>query len=151
MDIIENDLNSFDVQMLLQQHLDSMAEVSPPDSMHALGSDGLQQADVTFWTLRDSGELLGCGGLKEIDPRHGEVKSMRTVERHLGKGVASRILAHIIQEARARDYSRLSLETGSMESFSPAHALYLKFRFLDCEPFGEYVPDPYSRFFTLKL
>ena len=46
---------------------------------------------------------------------------------------------------------RLSLETGSFEYFRPAVALYAKHGFVECEPFGEYAPDPNSTFMTLAL
>jgi len=76
---------------------------------------------------------------------------MRTAAAHLRKGVASKILEHIIEEAKRRSYTRLSLETGSMEAFAPARALYTSFGFVICEPFADYVPDPYSVFMTRAL
>ncbi len=96
-------------------------------------------------------QLLGCGALKELDARHGEIKSMRTARSHLRRGVAAGILSHLIGEARARGYLRLSLETGSGEAFVPAARLYAKFGFDYCGPFADYGPDPFSRFMTLTL
>ena len=98
-----------DVQALLTQHLAGMVEHSPPDSVHALDLDALLADEITFWTVRDEGVLLGCGALKELDARHGEIKSMRTAEPHLGKGVATTLLHHLIAVARERQYERLSL------------------------------------------
>ena len=83
-----------------------------------------------------TGILAGCGALKEIDRRHGEIKSMRTAQAHLRKGVASIVLEKIISEAKARGYQRLSLETGSIKYFEPAHHLYRKFGFRECAPFA---------------
>ena len=94
---------------------------------------------------------MGCGALKELDARHGEIKSMRVASNHLRKGYASRILQHILDEARNRSYEVVSLETGSMEAFAPARKLYTRFGFQECGPFGEYVEDPYSTFMTLEL
>ena len=99
----------------------------------------------------ESGELLGCGALKELNPQHGEIKSMRTAATHLRKGVAKNLLSHIIEEAKHRGYNRLSLETGSMEAFEPAHRLYANFGFTLCEPFADYVEDPYSVFMTRDI
>jgi putative acetyltransferase len=95
--------------------------------------------------------LLGCGAIKELDSRHGEIKSMRTVAVHQRKGVASRLMRHIIEEAGRRSYRRLSLETGSMEAFAPARRLYAGFGFQPCGPFADYVDDPYSVFMTREI
>src|SRR5579859_3279046 len=93
------------------------------------------------WTVWAGQQLAGCGALKEIDPAHGEVKSMRTAKTHLRKGVASMLLQHLIAEARRRGYGRLSLETGSMAYFEPARRLYRKAGFKECGPFVGYKPD----------
>ncbi len=152
MKITEDDLASDDVETLLGEHLDDMAKHSPPESIHALDLSALRAPDVTFWVVRDNtGQLLGCGALKELDKTHGELKSMRTSSAHRRKGVASAILSHLIQEAASRSYTRLSLETGSGDAFDPAHALYERFGFRFCGPFAKYVEDPFSRFMTLEL
>jgi len=151
MRIIEDDLSSAEVAALLVEHLKGMAAHSPPESSHALDLPALGAPDVTFWTAWDGAELLGCGALKELDARHGEIKSMRTVNAHLGKGVATAILSHLIDESLRRSYSRLSLETGSGSAFAPAHSLYEKFGFRYCGPFGKYREDPFSRFMTREL
>jgi putative acetyltransferase len=151
MDICLDDLRGPEVARLLEEHLRHMHSLSPPESVHALDLEALRRPDITFWTLRQDGELLGCGALKELDPAHGEIKSMRTATRHLRKGVAAKILTHIIEEARRRGYRRLSLETGSPDEFAPAQKLYERFGFSYCGPFGNYVEDPYSLFMTLKL
>jgi putative acetyltransferase len=136
---------------LLEEHLQSMTLHSPPESIHALDLAGLKRPEITFWSVWQDGDLLGCGALKELDARHGEIKSMRTAAAHLRKGVARRMLVYIIYEARQRGYERLSLETGSMEAFAAARKLYASFGFEPCEPFGEYVLDPYSVFMTRAL
>jgi putative acetyltransferase len=151
MRIIEDDLTSAEVAALLDEHLDGMHEHSPPESVHELDLQGLKAPHVTFWTAWEGDELLGCGALKELDESHGEIKSMRTAQAHLGKGVASAILEHLVVEANRRCYARLSLETGSGAAFEASHALYLKFGFEFCGPFDNYVEDPFSRFMTREL
>ena len=151
MEIKIDDLTGPEIQKLLQEHLQSMFLYSPPESVHALGLEGLRKPDITFWSAWENGELLGCGALKELDPHHGEIKSMRTASAHLRKGVASNLLNHIIEEAQRRKYSRLSLETGSVEAFEPARKLYLSFGFNYCGPFADYVEDPYSVFMMKEL
>ena len=151
MQIIEGGLSDPAVIALLGEHLEGMREHSPPASIHALGLDGLRAADITFWTLREGGTVLGCGALRQLDTGHGEIKSMRTARAHLGRGVATALLRHILAEARTRGYRRLSLETGSGPAFEPALALYRKFGFEACPPFADYREDPFSRFLTLTL
>ena len=150
-EIKTDNLKSAEVIKFLYAHLQSLAEVSPPESRHALNVDGLRKPDVTFWTVWQGEALAGCGALKELDRHHGEVKSMRTAFSHLRKGVATAVLEHILKEARKRGYRRLSLETGSMKYFEPAHTLYRKFGFTNCPPFAGYVDDPNSLFMTKEL
>jgi putative acetyltransferase len=128
-----------------------MEHVSPPESRHALDLAGLRQPAITFWTIWDGAELAGCGALKALDERHGEIKSMRTAYAHQRKGVAATMLRHIIAEAESRRYRRLSLETGSMDYFEPARRLYATFGFTRCRPFGKYIEDPNSVFMTRKI
>lgn len=136
---------------LISAHLAGMAENSPPESIHALNVAGLKQAHVTFYSAWEGDEIMGCGALKELTPKHGEVKSMRTAEQHLRKGVARAILQHLINEAKKRGYTKLSLETGSMEAFLPARRLYENLGFTYCKPFDTYTDDPNSTFMTLEL
>lgn len=151
MNIIEGRLEHPAVLALLREHLAGMHEHSPPQSIHALDIGGLQAPDITFWGAWDGETLLGCGALRELDPAHGEVKSMRTARAQLGRGVGSALLRHILAEARQRGYRRLSLETGSTPAFAPALRMYEKFGFEYCGPFGDYREDPFSRFLTLAL
>jgi putative acetyltransferase len=149
--IKKDDLTGENIIALLTDHLENMAKHSPPESRHALDLDGLKQPEITFWSVWDDGELVGCGALKELDPLHGEIKSMKTSSLHLRKGVAKELLSFILQEARRRGYVRLSLETGSMDAFEPARNLYQSVGFTYCEPFANYKKDPHSFFMTIEL
>ncbi len=150
-DISPGGLDHPEVQALLREHLSAMAELSPPESCHALDGSGLDQPGIFFWSAWVDGRLAGCGALKELDARHGEIKSMRTAKAFLRKGIAARLLETILMEAAARGYRRLSLETGSMPAFEPARRLYARYGFVACAPFADYVPDPNSTFMTLDL
>jgi putative acetyltransferase len=151
MEIRIDDLTGSEIVLLLEEHLRCMAVVSPRESRHALDLDGLRQRDITFWTIWSGTELAGCGALRELDPQHGEIKSMRTAYAYQRKGVASQMLRHIIAEAKRRGYSRLSLETGAMDYFEPARKLYASQGFAPCEPFDSYREDPNSVFMTMRL
>ena len=151
MDIRVDDLSSPEVIRLLHEHLQSMALHSPPESVHALDLEALRKPEVTFWCVWQNSELMGFGAIKELDFRHAEIKSMRTVNSHLRKGIAAGLMRHILEEARRRSYQRLSLETGSVEAFVPARTLYASFGFKPCAPFADYVEDPYSVVMTKEL
>lgn len=151
MKIETDDLTRPEIHALLNEHLQSMNALSPPESVHALDLQKLREPDITFWSVWDGSLLLGCGALKELDTKHGEVKSMRTPSLLRRRGAGRAVLAHIIAEARSRRYERLSLETGAMEAFMPAQRLYESFGFKYCQPFGEYAEDPNSVFMSLRL
>ena len=119
--------------------------------MHALDLESLRQPDITLRTIWDAGVLAGCGALKALDPQHAEITSMRTAASHRRKGVAKQLLQHLLEEAKQRGYTRVSLETGAMEFFLPARALYASFGFAPCPPFADYITDPNSVFMTKAL
>lgn len=151
MEIIEDDLTGPAMRALLERHARGMLENSPPDACHFLDLSGLQVPEVTVWSIWDDGSLAGCGALREIDGRHGEVKSMRTADDHLGKGVGRKMLEHIVAVARSRGYLRLSLETGNGPSFEAAVHLYRSSGFEPCGPFDQYTESEFSRYLTLDL
>lgn len=148
---IEGDLDRPDIQALIAEHVAGMAPHSPPESIHALMLDGLRAANIVFWSMRQGEDLLGMGALKKIDEGHAEIKSMRTVAARRGHGAGAALLRHIIAEARARGFTRLSLETGAGPFFAPARALYARAGFSECPPFEGYREDRYSVFMTLAL
>lgn len=151
MDIKIDDLTGPEVTELVREHLHGMSLNSPPESIHALNLEQLRKPEITFWSAWEGNELVGCGALKELEGQHGEVKSMRTSSSHLRKGVAKRLLQHIIEEAKRRGYLRLSLETGSQDAFEPARRLYASFGFHYCRPFSDYMEDPNSVFMRMEL
>ena len=155
MDLRLDDLRHPDVIALLQEHLDWMHRTSPPESVHALDMDQLRQPNIAFWsawlTGADGDMLVGTGALKRLDAGHAELKSMRTSTRHRGRGIARQLLNHLLQEARARGFARVSLETGTQPFFEPARQLYLQNGFVECGPFADYCLDPYSFFMTRTL
>jgi putative acetyltransferase len=140
-----------DVRALLEQHLEFVHEVTPPEDIHALDLDGLLDPAVTFFSLRLDGRLLGVGAIKRLDPDHVELKSMHTVRDARGRGVGRAIVDHLVGVASTAGARRVSLETGSMEAFAPARSLYASAGFVDCGPFGDYEASPSSTFMTRLL
>ena len=149
--IAVDDPRAADVRALLQRHLEFARSATPPEHVHALDVDGPLEAAVTFYGLRQDGSLLAVGALKQLDDRHGEVKSMHTAEAARGRGAGRAMLDHLIGVARERGYTRLSLETGSMAAFEPARALYASAGFSQCAPFAAYPPSSTSTFMTMGL
>jgi putative acetyltransferase len=135
----------------LQAHLDDMEPTAPPESRHALDLSALQAEGVRLWAGVADDRILGTVALAAVDEGHEELKSMRTEPLARGTGVATRLLTHALDDARARGVSRVSLETGSMEFFEPARRFYARAGFVPCPPFGSYVEDPLSTFMTLAL
>ena len=147
----EGDLDSTDVQALLALHFAAMRSTSPSDACHVLPAEGLKNAAITFWSAREDGRLLGVGALQELAPDHGEVKSVRTAHRELGRGVGRAILHYIIDQAKKRGFRRISLETGCTQPFAAALSLYQSEGFVPCGPFSDYRDTPFTRFFSREL
>ncbi|MEL6958769.1 MAG: GNAT family N-acetyltransferase, partial [Pseudomonadota bacterium] len=121
------------------------------ESCHVMDPAALDAAGVTLLGARDNGRLLGVGGLLLIAPGHGELKSMHTTDTARGRGVGRAILIGLIDLARTRGVTQLSLETGTDDSFATARALYHSEGFIPCPPFGSYRFDPLSAFMTRTI
>lgn len=146
-----DDLSSPETAMLLQRHLDHMYAITPAESVYALDMDALRVPNITFWSAYLDEHLVGCVALKDHGDSLGEIKSMHTKSEVRGQGVARKLVAHLINEAKAKGLKRLSLETGKTEHFLPAQKLYESFGFTECGPFADYGPDPHSFFMTCEI
>lgn len=149
--IREDDLTGPEIAALLRLHLDEMHQWSPPESVHAMPIERLRARDVTFFSAWDGERLAACAAIKHLDDSQGELKSMRAHPDYRGKGAGKSILAHLMEVARQRGYTRLSLETGRPEPFEPARRLYEAHGFVECEPFADYRKDPFSICMTRTL
>ncbi|MFL4468860.1 GNAT family N-acetyltransferase [Tateyamaria armeniaca] len=143
--------DSPDVQALLIRHFELMRASSPEESCHVMEPGALLERDVTLLAARDGDAVLGVGALAQVEPGHGELKSMHTSAEARGRGVGRAILAGLLNEARAQGMARVSLETGTAGMFAPARALYAAHGFEECPPFGDYTVDPLSVFMTTTL
>jgi putative acetyltransferase len=146
-----DDPRADDVLKLLEVHLNYSYEFSPPEHVHALDIEGLLDPAVTFYSARRNGELLAVGALKQLDDSHGELKSMHTNEPARRQGIGRAMLDHLLQVARQRKYLRVSLETGTMDAYAAARAMYAGAGFVQCEPFGAYTDNPYSTCMSMSL
>ncbi len=140
-----------DLGLLHRRHTADMHADTPPESIHMLPADALAAPGIDFYVLREDGEPRAMGALKRIDARHAEIKSMHVLAEARGRGLSRRMLDHLVAEARAAGYRRLSLETGVQPTFIAARALYLRAGFAECGPFDGYAEDPNSVFMTMTL
>lgn len=146
-----DDLSGPEVAALIAEHLAGMNGASPPGTVHALAVEGLRSPEVTFWSVWRGEQLCGCGALKALGPRTGEIKSMRTRPAFLRQGVGRAVLEEIIRTAQARGYTSLFLETGTGETFAAAHSLYRHYGFAWCGPFGDYEATEFNVFMEMRL
>jgi putative acetyltransferase len=151
MEVRSGGLGDPQVEALIRHHRAESRATTPICNAHSLDSGGLAAPGVAFFSVWDGDALLGMGALKAIDSTHAELKSMRTAPAHLRKGVARVLLDHLIADARARGFTRLSLETGTAPMFTPAIAMYRQYGFADCEAFGGYPASEHNRFMTMAL
>ena len=150
-EIMVDDPRKPEVRGLLERHLVFCLSETPPEHSFALNVDGLLDPKVTFVSFRDGDAVLGVAAIKELDADHAELKSMHTARAARRLGLGRAMLGHLIGVARERGYQLLSLETGSMDGFAPARALYASAGFTVCGPFASYPPSPHSTFMSLPL
>ena len=146
-----DDLSRPQVLALLEEHLRNMYELSPPEKVFAFDAGKLKAPELTFWTIWDNEDLLGCAALKELSPSQGEIKSMRTPKAMRRRGAGRALLAHIVEVSRGRNYEALFLETGCHPDFEAAQELYRSAGFVPCGPFGSYRENSNSVFMSMRL
>ena len=149
--IAEDDPLAEDAQALLEAHGAFATANSPPDTCHFLDPQSLAGPDMTFFTARENGALLGCVALKTLGEGRGEIKSMHVSAASRGRGVARALLEALIEAARARGLTWLGLETGRSDGFAPSRALYAAAGFGPCPPFGAYQCGTFSYCMSREL
>ena len=148
---IEKEFSSPSLLELLEVHKAHCEKETPIESCHRLDVGGLRAADLTFWVAWQGAKAVGMIGLKELNDRHGEVKSMHVSENLRGFGLADELFLVMKDEAVRRHYNSLSLETGNSPNFQPAIRFYSKHGFSKSAPFGDYIEDPNSLFMALTM
>ncbi len=107
--------------------------------------------DVTaFLVARDrTGEAIGCGALRALTDGAAEVKRMYVRPHARGAGVSRALLGALEDEARARGFEVIRLETGIRQP--EAMRLYASAGYTEIEGFGDYAGHPASRCFERRL
>ena len=94
---------------------------------------------------------MGIGALKFLEKEHGEFKSIRVSDNFRGNRNGTKVINHLINEAKKLDIKRLSLETGAGKFFLTARKLFIKCGFEPCEPFSNYKKDINSIYMTMLI
>ena len=148
---IEGNFDNLEVHELLIMHFIELRSVSPEGSTHVLDIAGLKDPSIKFWSLWEENDLMGSGALKFLDKEHGEFKSIRVNDKFRNKGNGSKVINHLINEAKKLNIKRLSLETGSGKFFTPARKLFTKSGFNVCKPFSYYEDDINSVYMSMLI
>ena len=148
---IEGNFDNPEVHELLIKHFIELRSVSPEGSAHVLDIAGLKDPSIKFWSLWEENVLMGSGALKFLDKEHGEFKSIRVSDNFRSKGNGTKVINHLINEAKKLNIKRLSLETGAGEFFLTARKLFSKCGFEPCKPFSHYKKDINSIYMTMLI
>ena len=148
---IEGNFDNPEVNQLLIKHFIELRSVSPKGSTHVLDITGLKDPSIKFWSLWEGNDLMGSGALKFLDKEHGEFKSIRVNDKFRGKGNGSKVINHLIDEAKKLNIKRLSLETGAGDFFLSARKLFNKSGFERTKPFSHYKNDINSVYMTMLI
>ena len=151
MKTIEGNFDNPEVNQLLKKHFIELRSVSSEGSVHVLDIEGLQDKSIKFWSIYENDALIGCGALKFLDLKHGELKSIRVADPFRNRGYGKKIIKVLIEKSRQLNIQKISIETGSGEFFLPARKLFKSSGFAVCKPFSHYAEDPNSCYMSLKL
>ena len=148
---IKGNFDNPEVHEFLINHFIELRSVSPEGSAHVLDIAGLKDPSIKFWSLWEENDLMGSGALKFLDKEHGEFKSIRVSDKFRGKGNGTKVINHLINEAKKLNIKRLSLETGAGDFFLTARSLFNKCGFQLCEPFSHYKNDINSVYMSMLI
>jgi putative acetyltransferase len=148
---IEGNFDNFEVNELLIKHFIELSSVSPVGRGHVLDITGLKDPNIKFWSLWENDQLMGCGALKFLNKEHGEFKSIRLADKFRKQGNGTKVIEHLINEAKKLNIKKLSLETGAGDFFISARKLFIKCGFKSCKPFAHYKKDSEACYMSLLI
>ena len=149
--LIEGNFDNPEVHALLIKHFIELRSASPEGSAHVLDIAGLKDLSIKFWSLWEESDLIGIGALKFLDKEHGEFKSIRVNDQFRNNGNGSKVINHLINEAKKLNIQKLSLETGAGDFFLVARKLFNNRGFKICEPFSHYKNDINSVYMSMLI
>lgn len=151
MEIIETTADDEKIKRLIATHKEFCVAHTPPGSGHAVTTATRDVDQIRYWLALSEGDALGCIGLQAIDRKHAEIKTLHVLAQSRGKGAGAALIQALVAFAQARNFERLSLETGKSDGFAASRRLYAREGFEACEPFGAYANDPFSYCMTKAL
>jgi N-acetylglutamate synthase-like GNAT family acetyltransferase len=106
-------------------------------------SNFYQTGSGNFWVALSAGEPIGTIALRDIGNHQGALRKMFVKATHRGReqGVAARLLAQLIESAKAHRVQEVFL--GTTEKFLAAHRFYEKNGFTQVPP--ETLPSAFPR------
>jgi putative acetyltransferase len=139
------------IRQLLQEYADSLGfPLDFQDFERELAElpGGYAQPHGSLLLARIDGEAAGCVALRRLDDDTCEMKRLYIRPGHRGLGLGRLLAAAIVDDARARGYRAMRLDT--TPSMAAAQALYTELGFRDIPP---YTVNPVvgTRFLELQL
>ena len=114
-----------------------------------LDAEEVAEGRGAFLIASRDGQAVGCGAIRRIEARTGEIKRMYVSPEERGRGCGRALLDALEVEAHALGLRRLVLETGVRQP--DAIAVYERAGFSRIGPFGEYEDSPLSVFMAKDL
>ena len=121
----------------------------PAESNHLAPIETLERDNVTFLAAFVAGEVVGCGAVKRMPGRYGEIKRMYVDPSARGLGVGRALMNALECDLLAHGIEVARLETGTRQP--EALALYERCGYTRVPAFGSYREDPLSVFFEKRL
>lgn len=141
--------NTDDAIALIAELEAQLDPLYPSTSRHGYSVEKLLQQGVSFFVIRNNGIPVGCGGVQFFGSDYGEIKRMYVRPQFRGRGYARLMLEHLAEYSQNNGINLLRLETGIHQH--EAIGLYERAGFQSIPPFGEYKPDPLSRFYEKQI
>ena len=121
----------------------------PETTSDDLAADHLEPPDGVFVVAWDGDTAVGCGGVRKHDATTGEVKRMYVAPEARRRGVSRAVLRELEGRARVIGYTRLVLETGTMQP--EAIALYESEGYTRIAGYGYYGDATHVRCYAKDL
>ena len=136
--IINKDIEK--TKELIRQYLiwvESDLSFQQVDEELATFSGKYEEPDGSFFTAKDGDEVIGCIGLRKIQPEICEMKRLFVKNEYKGMGIGKELIKIIIEEGRKKGYKKMRLDT--LPKMKAAQNLYKEFGFYLIE---RYVSNP---------
>lgn len=135
------------VALRAAQRIELEERYGTPDSEPGIAPSA---SDITAFFVAYVDDLpAACGGLRQLDDTHAEIKRMFADPSHRGRGAATAIVRELERYGRERGWSRLVLETGDRQP--DAMRFYEREGFTRIENFGYYAGNAASVCYSKSL